>query len=342
MRQKRRSTNTGRKPVPAVAESPLISCLMVSRGNHFPAHLAIECYRRQTYPNRELVIVCAQPNSPVSTLVAVLNDPSIRYVECSARPLGELRNLSVAEARGTLLCTWDDDDLYHPRRLELQAQDLGDDFAADFLSRILIWWPERRLLAITSQRAWENSMLVRREALPRYPSLGFGEDSHVVAKLESRHQTIYSDRPELYCYIIHAENTCDTAHFEQIFEAAEWIYSDYENQLAYFSADYPLKWYSDELAMRTTSNGDGINKEAPAGPLLIHSKKTFGSKDVVVDGIHFDRCTFKGTNLVYRGGRIPLFGNCELQEAQFNFSGSAFNTLNFIRQLKEAGFIGGL
>ena len=40
-------------------ERPLISCLMVSRGDVFPAQLAIHCYRKQTYPNRELVIVSA-------------------------------------------------------------------------------------------------------------------------------------------------------------------------------------------------------------------------------------------------------------------------------------------
>ena len=45
------------------ADLPLISCLMVSRGTLFPAQHAIQCFRLQTYPNRELVIVCDAPDS---------------------------------------------------------------------------------------------------------------------------------------------------------------------------------------------------------------------------------------------------------------------------------------
>jgi hypothetical protein len=96
---------------------PFVSCLMVSRGNDFPAQLAIQCYRNQTYMNRELVIVCAQPNSPLSRYVATLGDPTIRYIESPPLPLGQLRNVAVDAARGSLVCTWDDDDLCHSRRL---------------------------------------------------------------------------------------------------------------------------------------------------------------------------------------------------------------------------------
>ena len=38
----------------------------------------------------------------------------------SGLTLGELRNFSVQLARYPLVCQWDDDDLYHPRRLETQ------------------------------------------------------------------------------------------------------------------------------------------------------------------------------------------------------------------------------
>ena len=42
---------------------PLISCLMLTRGRLVPTRFAIDCYRRQTWPNRELVIVCDDPDS---------------------------------------------------------------------------------------------------------------------------------------------------------------------------------------------------------------------------------------------------------------------------------------
>jgi glycosyltransferase involved in cell wall biosynthesis len=321
---------------PAPDPTPLISCLMVSRGDFFPAHLAIECYRRQTYKNRELVIVCAQKDSAVSTLVSVLNDPTIRYVECAHRPLGELRNISVKEARGSLLCTWDDDDLYHPERLELQFNDLGEDPAANYLSRLLIWWPDRQLLGITSQRPWENSMLVRREALPRYPSLQSGEDAHVSSKIQRRHKTALSDRPGLYCYVIHSNNTCRLKHFENIFENASWVYSDYERELSYLSGDLPIKWYSDELRARA-SGSDGFHRESGVYQSLYVERK-FGPEEVLIDGRRFNDCAFSGTDLVYRGGGLPFFDNCQFDDVKFSFDGSASNTLNFARQLRASGF----
>lgn len=325
-----------RRGLPAPDATPMISCLMVSRGNFFPAHLAIHCYRQQTYKNRELIIVCARKDSAVSALVKFLDDPTIRYIECSPRPLGELRNVSVKQARGSLLCTWDDDDLYHPKRLELQASDLGSKQAAGYLSRLLLWWPDRRLLGVTSQRAWENSMLARREALPKYPALQLGEDSYVLEKIESRHQIVLSDRPEMYCYVIHSHNTCGTAHFENLFGSADWIYPDYDAQMAYLSADYPLRWYADELCAQTAGM-DGVSREDDGVALSLYARRSFGSQKVIIDGRRFQSCTFEQTNLIYQGGVLPKFDDCDLSNANLSFVGSALNTLMFIRSLTGAG-----
>src|SRR6185369_8010828 len=79
-------------PQPLPTAGPLISCLMVTRGGRFPAAFAIECFRRQNYADRELVIVCDTPGSAVAALVAELGDPRIRYIEATAAPLGALRN----------------------------------------------------------------------------------------------------------------------------------------------------------------------------------------------------------------------------------------------------------
>src|ERR1700712_2567645 len=99
-----------------VVEGPSVSCLMVSRGDAAPAAVAIECYRRQGYANRELVIVTAAKDSGVGRLVAGIGDPTIRYFEVEDRTLGELRNFSVAKSAGQFVCHWDDDDVYHADR----------------------------------------------------------------------------------------------------------------------------------------------------------------------------------------------------------------------------------
>ena len=74
---------------------PLISCLMLTRGRIVPTRFAIDCYRRQTWPNRELVIVCDDPDSPLPDFIATLGDPTIRYVLTARDVIGALRNVTI-------------------------------------------------------------------------------------------------------------------------------------------------------------------------------------------------------------------------------------------------------
>ncbi|HAV37529.1 MAG TPA: glycosyltransferase, group 2 family protein, partial [Massilia sp.] len=81
---------------------PLVSCLMVTRGRSFPARFAVDCFRRQSWPERELVLVCDAPGTPVEEYCRTLGDARIRVVvpDGPAASLGELRNLSLRAARG--------------------------------------------------------------------------------------------------------------------------------------------------------------------------------------------------------------------------------------------------
>lgn len=226
---------------------PSISCLMVTRGGAMPGSLAIDCYRRQTWRDRELIIVCDTPDSAIKTMVAGLGDPSIRYVEAPSLSLGELRNVSVAHAQGELLCQWDDDDLYHADRLEFMASGLlQHDVVAVFLQRWRIWWPARRQLAISGVRLWEGSMLVRREVLPTYPALALSEDTITMARLCSLHPALLVDRPELYCYIVHGGNSFETRHFETMVNWASDLtpVDRYDEELARLQPFLPLAAYA--------------------------------------------------------------------------------------------------
>jgi hypothetical protein len=230
---------------------PLISCLMVTRGGKLPAAFALDCFRRQSWRNRELVIVCDVADSAIEALVASLGDPTIRYVEAAPASLGELRNISVAHARGDFLCQWDDDDLYDAGRLEfMMAALLSHDVAAVFLKRWLIWWPARRQLAVSGSRTWEGSMLVGRDVLPAYPAQALAEDNITIARLCSMHATLLIDRPSLYCYIVHGANSYENAHFETMVSwASEVISADrYDAQIAALASSLPITDYASHLA----------------------------------------------------------------------------------------------
>jgi len=92
------------------------------------AHLrrALSDYAWQTYPWRELVVVCDEQHAGdaggVRADVAALGRDDVRCVTPSGRlTLGALRNVGWASASGDVTLQWDDDDRYHPDRIAAQA-----------------------------------------------------------------------------------------------------------------------------------------------------------------------------------------------------------------------------
>ena len=159
---------------------------MLTRGNVELMKYSLACYQWQTYPHRELVIV-AEPEAGEKVRAFIGSQKILNASVFVAPPgltLGDHRNLAAAHARGEILATWDDDDLSDPQRLELTVQILlKSGAAAAFLSRLLIWWPQRKVAAISGSKVWEGTMVAWRSYVPMYPSLARGEDSPAVNEL---------------------------------------------------------------------------------------------------------------------------------------------------------------
>jgi UDP:flavonoid glycosyltransferase YjiC (YdhE family) len=204
---------------------PTVSCLMVTRGWARPARWAIDAFREQSYPNRELVIVTTNRDGDLAPWVESLHDPRIRFLEPlpTGTPLGVQRNAAVDGAKGEFVCTWDDDDLYGVDRLAACMTAIGTTGAdAAFLERICVWWPARQHLALTGRRPWENTMIARRAVLPRYPELDRGEDSRVVEELAATRPIVTVDDPNLYTYVAWGTNTWGPDHFQTLLRRASF------------------------------------------------------------------------------------------------------------------------
>ncbi len=317
--------------------APLVSCLMVSRGDLAPARFAVECYRSQTYPNRELVIVCDRAESPLSSFVEELADESIKFCLTPRMVLGDLRNASVAAASGALLCQWDDDDLCHRRRLEYQvARLLESGAAAHFLERWLVWWPARRWLGISASRIWEGSMMIRREALPPYSPITRFEDTLAVAQIRERNIISVTDAPELYCYTVHGGNTWDERHFEEVFGDCTLLFLDYESELKSRSQNYPIDDYDDWLEDVRTSRWNRYRVGTSNDPFVIRDR-TFGEVSVGLDGVYYVGCTFNGTTLIHFGGAVGGLDGCTLNKVSFKFEASARPTFEVVKSLARLG-----
>lgn len=240
----------------AVGTPELVSCVMLTAGRPLQARIAIECFRRQSWPRRQLVIVDTGTETSLEDWVRSLDDPAINFKRLprGGATLGGLRNLATDRARGDFVCVWDDDDLHHPMRIEAQMTALtSTGAAACLLGRLFIWWPGRRELAASSSRAWEGTLLCRRDAMPRYDAEDRSEDTPAVTRLIARERIIRIDAPELYVYVRHATNTWSEPHFEGNFMRAvrRLAGQQYNDALARMATIYPLAEYLDAISANT-------------------------------------------------------------------------------------------
>jgi glycosyltransferase involved in cell wall biosynthesis len=211
---------------------PKISCLTVTLNRIGLLKSAIRCYTEQTYPNKELVIVT--DGSPrymraIENHVASLGRDDIRLVFLEGEhTLGRLRNIAMKSASGEIICQWDDDDLFHPRRLAEQAAAMrAEDARAVFLTdQLQFFYDERRLLWIdwaldswipTMWNLIPGTLMMYRDDRFAYPESGeharMGEDTAFLA-------SFYHELPIariggkgwLYLYTYHGRNTYDAEH----------------------------------------------------------------------------------------------------------------------------------
>jgi glycosyltransferase involved in cell wall biosynthesis len=248
----------------------MVSCLMATTGERETIGHALECYRRQVYPNRELVIV-THPEGLQNVTEIVRRSGAANVVVHSVgreMTLGDCRNLSIARSRGDIVMQWDDDDLYDPLRISVAVQLLAQsDASAVLLSRVVLWWPQRELAAISERRCWEGSVAVWREHAPVYPSLARGEDTFAMECLAGTRTVALYDLPLLYVYTVHARNTWDTRHFEETFERAERVFrgKQYRALVGLLSKRAPMLEYQADLAAAAST---ATVAETSAGGLL--------------------------------------------------------------------------
>jgi glycosyltransferase involved in cell wall biosynthesis len=226
--------------------APAVSCLMVTKDRPSLAARAIACFRAQTYPNVELVVVDDSTDDTLQRHIKSLGDRRIhhQWLPGDGRTLGELRNLAVEHAAASYVCQWDDDDLYDPERVERQlAALLAVRADACFLERKRLWWPAQRQLALSGYRIWEKSLLCCKDKLPRYPALRKDEDTSVTTRLVQTGRIVSLDSPDIYTYIFYGDNTFEELRFAQHFEAATetWDRESYAEALLAMTARVPIK-----------------------------------------------------------------------------------------------------
>ena len=111
---------------PAALPLPLVSCLMATSGHRAFVPQALDLFRRQDYPSRELIVVDDGQDGIEDLLPGEAEQRaggfSIQYVRLDGRrSRGHKLNVAAARARGPILAHWDDDAWVAPERLRYQV-----------------------------------------------------------------------------------------------------------------------------------------------------------------------------------------------------------------------------
>lgn len=224
-------------PAVVVGKLPGVSCLMVTLDRLTLAKRSIRSFAAQRYEDRELLIVTDGTEvfrRALERYVAALGLERVRffYPDGEGLTLGRLRNISLEEARGELICQWDDDDYSHPERLAVQVGHmLGERASACFLTDHLQFIEEQRMLcwidwtvdgALEGQaQLAPGTLLMFRDARFKYPEEGpfarQGEDSVFLDTLyRSTPVAHLSGAGHLYLYQYHGRNTFSREHHYQM------------------------------------------------------------------------------------------------------------------------------
>lgn len=222
-------------PYAAPHDDILVSCLTVTRG--LPERFAflrrsIAAYDRQTHRRRELVIVIhggtAEYRARVADHVGSLNRDDIKIVEAPEQlRLGGLRRISRDAAEGAVHCQWDDDDFYHPERIQQQLAALAGSGAEGVcFQELMQYFPAMRTLYWTNWRATEatghpGTLMCLASAPISYPEVGhiaqYGEDLTVLMQLKKRGALhLLANAAHLYVYVSHGANLWSPAHHRML------------------------------------------------------------------------------------------------------------------------------
>ena len=170
---------------------PLVTVVIPSYNyGHFVTQ-AVDSALAQTYPRREIVVVDDGSTDDTAQRLSAYGE-RIRYIRQANQGLHAARNTGIAAARGELIAFLDSDDLWHPRKLELQVRCFREHpqaglVAAETAATLAGGWaalPEPMNLVaeqvtlaqlLVCSRFGASSVVVRRECLTR---LGTFEDGY--------------------------------------------------------------------------------------------------------------------------------------------------------------------
>jgi glycosyltransferase involved in cell wall biosynthesis len=202
-------------------ERPLCSAIMPTRGRGIWAWQAVQCFLRQTYEPKELVIL---DDIDARSFAIPPSMKNIRYLLAEQKfAIGEKRNMCCRAASGDIIMHFDDDDWSAPERMADQMERLLASGKAVTGYRSILFYSELgdtykfigtpNYVVGTSlayQRAfWERNPFTRQMV---------GEDNQFIYDAVSAGELVAADGTAFIVARVHSQNTSqkDVSGFVQL------------------------------------------------------------------------------------------------------------------------------
>lgn len=198
-----------------------VSCLIVTADRKQLLKRSLHSYKNQTHPNKELVVV-DNGHDQIEELLVDFPSSEVKYIRIEPSPdniLGDLRNVSLDEATGDYLICWDDDDWFHPERIEIELQTLKQGFDACCLTGNLFHIDSEKFLEHPYRGSLPNgspsTIMHRKNDHIRYPSLQREEDTVYLNQWRKRkkYKSLDLSYSYLFVRVFHGNNVSDKKHF---------------------------------------------------------------------------------------------------------------------------------
>jgi hypothetical protein len=189
---------------------PLVTAVMITgmhQARYRLARVAIECFKRQTYPNKELLII---NHGSESLFTGDSRVQELRLKKGKADTVGDLRNLGLKHATGDFIINWDDDDWHHPKRIEIQMAAQKNNAAVFLKNRIHYSFKNDCALYSIIPSGGEGTILHPKTIDFCYPNLLRGSDTVFASRFTKR--IALDNDPSLYVRFYHGLNLWSNEH----------------------------------------------------------------------------------------------------------------------------------
>jgi hypothetical protein len=242
--QPHRETDAGARLCRGQMIEPSVCAVMLTRDRPEMARRAIDCFRKQTYTAKKLLIWDSGPSEALSGEddVEDAGYGSTLWAPNMSREgatIGELRNDAIRFCKDfQIVVHWDDDDWSHPNRIAEQVELLQDSKADCVGYREMLFWRQEERQAwlyssLDPRYCLGTSLCYWRSAWERRPfeATSQGEDARFTAGLYCSGDVIFdADDPEegilpispRMIARIHPGNTSNAYAPAKMAEWAEW------------------------------------------------------------------------------------------------------------------------